>query len=413
MPENNYRNTLFKLWTVIAFGPGNRAANEIAADFSSAEEMYGVLTDKLSQYRSKLSAEIIRRIDSASLDAAKQVMEYCNKNNINIVTEDDEDYPQRLASIYAPPMLLFYRGDISGIDSSMTMGIVGTRRPSDYTIKVTKALTRTLAKEGIRIVSGFAVGTDITAHLTAAESGGKTYAVLGSGIDYDYPAENAKYRRLIEENGALISEYLPQYRPTTHSFPQRNRILSGLSLGVAVMEAGEKSGSLNTASQALSQGRDIFAVPPHDLFDLRYAGNVRMLRDGAIPLFGARDILGEYRDNFPKYTVTSPETESLSAYPAAADTSKTKSTGKKTHKHAVPADNTGIAEAEPAAPDLSGLTGDELLTAKTILGLGRAMRPDEIANVSGLDIDDVLMALTGLEISGTVSLTNGSYSINL
>lgn len=401
------KNTLYRLWAVIAFGAGNRIIHEISDAFGSAEEMYLSLTDKDSPYRRQLPSNLIAKIDSAPFSMAEQTAEYCEKKGIHIVTEDDKLYPTRLMSVYAPPSLLFYKGDISGIDDSISIGIVGTRKPSDYSIKVTKALTRSLVKNEVSIVSGFAVGIDICAHTTAAGCGGKTYAVLGSGIDYNYPPENDRYRSLIEENGAFISEYLPAAKPTANSFPQRNRILSGLSMGVAVMEAGERSGSLNTAGQALSQGRDIFVIPPHDLFDVRYGGNVKLLRDGAVPLFGARDILGEYTENYPTASQdgnAKRELESLKAYPHPAEA--VKPTASPAHKTVSRGDN-----YSESRPDLSALSGDALTVAETIFNSGNLMRADDLSSALDMPVDDILMILTELEIEGVAAAANGCYRI--
>ncbi|MDD3947060.1 MAG: DNA-processing protein DprA [Clostridia bacterium] len=185
-----------------------------------------------------------------SLDEAK----------IKIVSLFDDAYSAMLKEIGCPPLLLYCRGDI-GLLTTDCIGIVGSRSPSRYGLEVTRDFAGTLAKCGLTIVSGLARGIDSEAHRAALDTGGKTIAVLGCGIDKVYPADNAALYKRIEEEGLIISEYGPGVAPNNFQFPERNRIISGLSKGVLVTEAGLKSGSLLTANDAISQNRDLFTVP--------------------------------------------------------------------------------------------------------------------------------------------------------
>jgi DNA processing protein len=162
-----------------------------------------------------------------------------------------------------------------------------------------------LARAGVVVVSGFAVGLDSAAHRGALLAGGRTVAVLGCGIDVDYPKDNASAKQYITKKGLLLTEFLPGTEPYPKNFPTRNRILSGISLGTLVIQAPERSGSLITASLALEQGRNVFCVPPADIFDKRYAGVVKYLRDGAIPVFSYLDIINEYYHSYAHKLLTS------------------------------------------------------------------------------------------------------------
>jgi DNA processing protein len=211
------------------------------------------------------------------------------KAGVQVITLYDDDYPVNLRQIDAPPPLLYVRGALQPNDT-WAVAIVGTRRASTYGREVAHSLSRDLAANGITIVSGLALGVDTVAHRSALESTGRTIAVLGSSVDQIYPPENRGLAQVIIENGAIISEYPLGTRPDAGNFPPRNRIISGLSRGVVIVEAGERSGALITAKFAAEQGRDVFAVPGSILHP-GSAGCNTLIQQGAIPLLGVDDIL--------------------------------------------------------------------------------------------------------------------------
>jgi DNA processing protein len=180
--------------------------------------------------------------------------------DIKILTLYDEDYPKALKDVYDPPVVLYYRGTLLPEDEN-SFGVVGTRKITGYGEMITEKLTGDLVRLGFTIVSGLARGVDTIAHKTALSEGGRTIAVLGSGLNSIYPQQNISLAKQIEQNGAVVSEFPPDYPPMAENFPQRNRIISGLSKAILIPEAAEKSGSLITARLALEQGREVFAVP--------------------------------------------------------------------------------------------------------------------------------------------------------
>ena len=198
---------------------------------------------------------------------------------IKIVPFTDSTYPARLRMIPDPPPLLYLKGEIRSEDQK-AVAVIGSRSTSDYGRRVARDLCRGLASLGFTVVSGMARGIDGAAHETALNAGGRTIAVLGSGVDRVYPAEHDKLYQRIIENGAVISEFPIGTRPLAFNFPARNRLISGLSLGVVVVEATEKSGSLITAPLALEQGREVFAVPG-EVGASRSRGAHRLIRQGA------------------------------------------------------------------------------------------------------------------------------------
>ena len=192
---------------------------------------------------------------------------------------------------------MYLRGDESVLKNELSISVVGARDASDYGCAVAKALASALATKGFTIVSGGARGIDSEAHFGALEEGGKTVCVMGCGLNANYLAEMNPMREKIAENGVVISEYPPKSPASRTTFPVRNRIISALTLGTIVVEAGERSGSLITARLALEQGKDVFAVPG-DLVHSSFLGTNRLIRDGAIPVFSPNDILEEYYSEY-------------------------------------------------------------------------------------------------------------------
>ncbi|MBO8162442.1 MAG: DNA-protecting protein DprA [Brevibacillus sp.] len=204
----------------------------------------------------------------------------------------DEQFPRLLKEIVDPPAILFYRGD-PGLLTRPMLGVVGTRKPTAYGKAVCRHLTDGLARAGFVIVSGLAQGIDTEAHRAALEAGGGTVGVLACGLDQVYPRHNRPLYREIARSGLLLSEYVPAESPKPGMFPERNRLISGLSLGVLIIEAAERSGSLITADYALDQGRDVFAVPG-PIFSPVSAGPHNLLQQGAKLITNPVDIIEEY-----------------------------------------------------------------------------------------------------------------------
>jgi DNA processing protein len=222
-------------------------------------------------------------------DRVEREMELALKKGARIVPYDDPSYPQSLKRTYDPPCLLYMMGNAYKEDST-AIGIVGTRHPSQYGTTMAETLSRDLAHVGVNVVSGMARGCDTSAHKGALRAGGFTTAVLGTGVDEVYPREAKKLYAEIIEKGVVISEYPMGTPPQPYNFPKRNRIISGLSEGVAVVEAPLRSGSLMTARLALEYGREVFAFPGQ-VNSPKSSGTNRLIKDGAMLIEGAKDIL--------------------------------------------------------------------------------------------------------------------------
>jgi DNA processing protein len=236
----------------------------------------------------ELSSRIVRA--RHEIDADREI-QLCRQHGIDILTEEDDRYPRLLREIPDPPGVLFWKGDQRPYDQ-LAVAIVGTRRATHYGLRQAERLAEGLAQAGLTIVSGLARGIDAAAHRAAIRARGRTIAVLGSGVLNVYPPEHEELARAIAAQGAVVSELPPLQQPMSGTFPQRNRLITGLTLGVLVVEAGVRSGALISAAHAAEQGREVFAVPgPAD--SRTSHGCHRLIREGATLVESVEDILDE------------------------------------------------------------------------------------------------------------------------
>lgn len=256
--------------------------------FGTAQAAWNASPEALAD--SGLSRKIVESFQRVHKGVSLEtVWERLQSLGVKVLTWDDEGYPRHLKEIDQPPPVLYVRGSLLPEDE-WAVAIVGTRRVTSYGRQVAEEVATTLAHNGVTIVSGLARGVDSIAHQAAVNVGGRTLAVMGNGVDLVYPPENRRLASQIMEQGALVSDYALGTPPDGLNFPPRNRIISGLSLAVIIIEAGETSGALITASFAAEQGRDVFAVPGN-INAPQSQGTNRLIRDGAQPLLSAQDVL--------------------------------------------------------------------------------------------------------------------------
>lgn len=324
------------------------------------------------------------------LSAAEETLSDCAKAGLQVLTYDSPLYPRRLKAIYDPPIVLYYRGTLPDFDKLPTIGVVGTRHPSVYGRQAAKRLGGEIAAAGGLVVSGLAEGIDGAAMEAALSAGFPAVGVLGCGADVVYPRKHKVLFQETERLGCILSEYAPGSPPLGWHFPRRNRIISGLSCGVVVVEAPERSGSLLTAKHALEQGRDVFVVPGNvDMESFR--GSNRLLRSGAIAVSSGRDVMEEYdllypEKLLPKRGLDKPKkAEKQEPKPEAPEILK-----KKTIDNGNPPPYSGQNDI------LQGLSADEQ-TVMTAIGTGIESVDDVIAK-TGLPSGKVLGILTMLEI---------------
>jgi len=244
-------------------------------------------------------------IDTGSDEYKQTVISFDKARNsgVSIVTYIDKEYPARLKNIPSPPALLYVKGNVSILKDTVFVGMVGARDSDDYGLRITEALACEIGETGIGIISGGAKGTDAASHRGALRASAPTVAVLGSGLDRLYPKENiALFEKIVEKGGAIITEYPFGTEPLHYNFPRRNRIIAGLSSALIVTRAAHRSGSLITASQALEQGISVYAVPGN--IDNKLSGGTNaLIKDGAIPLLSAMDVIDELIERDPDFFV--------------------------------------------------------------------------------------------------------------
>lgn len=278
----------------LAFTPGigPRLRKTLLAHFGSAEAVLAAAASDLRAVPGigqKLSRSIVTARREVDIESA---LKDCREQNIQVLVESQPEYPQPLLTIPDPPGILFVRGAMVPTDG-LAVAIVGTRHATQYGIAQAERLAAGLARAGYTIVSGLARGIDAAAHRGALKAGGRTLAVLGSGVLNVYPPEHVALAEEITTRGAVLGENPPRSPPLAGAFPQRNRIITGLSLGVIVVEASDRSGALISARHAMEQGREVFAVPGR--IDSRTSrGCHRLIRDGAKLIESIDDVLEEF-----------------------------------------------------------------------------------------------------------------------
>ena len=282
-------DTTFDLLT-LALVPGlsPRAARELACrgPLAAALERPGEHADLLGvPAREALRSGAARRL--AGAEAARAVA-----LGVRIVGRDEPDYPPWLRLVYAPPLVLWVRGALVAGEGEGAVAVVGSRAATGLGLAFARTLARDLASAGMTVVSGLARGIDTAAHRGALDGGGRTVAVLGSGLDRLYPAENAALADAVARDGAVVSEFPLGTGPWKQNFPRRNRVIAGWARAVVVVEAGRRSGALSTARAALDEGREVMAVPGHPAQPAAEGTN-GLLRDGAALVRGAPDVLSE------------------------------------------------------------------------------------------------------------------------
>ena len=289
MPDN-----LYYIWLANACGAGSVLPQKLLGVFETAENIYAAKKDEMEEKCDfEIDDGILERLQNKNTGDCEKILEFCAKNNVSVLNCDSNLYPKRLRNIRAFPVVLYYKGYLPDIDDNLCVAMVGTRKMTDYGKHTAYELARELASCGAMIVSGMAEGIDSASHKGCLIAGGFTIAVFGCGIDRVYPYENKALMEKIIEKGLVMTEYPPGTEPKGFHFPVRNRIISGLSQAVLVVEADFKSGALITAKTALFQGRELYAVPGNiDSYNSRGANS--LLKEQAGIVTEAYDILSEY-----------------------------------------------------------------------------------------------------------------------
>lgn len=382
---------MLKYWIWLATRPGlgTRGTYLVAQHFPTPELAYFAEPGEYEEIDGLRHWEGLLDKD---LSQAEAILQQCSEGGISVLTMQDAAYPERLKISDDAPVVLYYRGVLPDLNGP-AVAVVGTRKASAYGMAQARRFGYSLARCGCTVISGGAKGIDSEATKGALTGGGPVVAVLGCGVDVVYPRENKYLFRDVENNGCLISEYPPGTMPLGHNFPVRNRIISALSLGVLVVEAPEKSGALITANRALAQGRDVFVLPAN--VDVESCnGNLKLLREGAIPVAEVWDLLQEYVQMYPNRLHHRPiETVQMPQQPTQIQPPKENETKKVIDKPK----NKAYIELKDRMDTLSQ---DEQCLA-TLLQNG-PMHIDELTDRSQMGAGRALASLTLLEVKGMV-----------
>jgi DNA processing protein len=359
-----------KHWVALnmVLGVGKTLFHRLVRQLGSPEQVFQASLHDLMQVE-KVGEKTAREIINFDVDKnVEQEFQLMEKYGVNLATLNCPEYPELLKSIYDPPPILCYKGERPD-NFPVPLAVVGTRALSSYGKVVADRLCGSLAEAGICIVSGLARGVDTLAHKAALASGGKTIAVLGCGLANIYPPENASLQEKITHNGSVISEFPMRMKPDRNNFPARNRVISGLSYGTVVVEAGKKSGALITAEFALEQGREVFAVPGN-IYSPNSVGTNRLIKNGAKIVDGPESIWEELE---------------------------------------TPVRNL-LKQASPETPDLSGLSDRENRLISILSS--EEQHIDTLAEVSKMSPSEVSSTLIQLELKGMVRQTEGKMFVS-
>lgn len=375
------------------------AAFRDVIDISTAERIY-----KAPDYERRVSGvftgQQLDRMARTPLSVAEAVAEECQRFDAHILTPRDAEYPQRLLQIMNHPLALYVKGSLDCLQRRLGIAVVGTRRADRKSVDIAGRLSASLARAGCAIVSGGALGIDSAAHRGAIAAGGQTVAVLGCGLRFNYLMENNALREQIVVAGALVSEFPGDTPALAHNFPIRNRIISGMTVGTVVVEAGEKSGSLITAECAAEQGRDVFAVPG-DAFGSTYMGANKLIREGAKPVFSAMDVLEEYELLYPELLNMRRAERNLERPGMNPDEVIVKPPAAQSREG--PAKRPRESSKKPAAIAPQAASPPQGLEGKILALLQDDMlHVDAICARTGEKMGTVFTALTNLEIEGLV-----------
>ena len=402
------------IWLATRTGINDRQKVELVRHFQDPENVYFADPDSY-RYLDDLSAEGLAALKDKDLRPAEKILETCDRENLRILTYQDAAYPNRLKNISDPPLVFYYKGRLPDFDGLPLIGVVGTRSASAYGLTVAKRMGYQISRCGGVVVSGMAYGIDGMAMRGALTAGAPAVGILGCGADMIYPVSNRALFEDTEQHGCIMSEFPPGTPPAAWNFPKRNRIISGLSCGVLVVEAPEKSGALITARQAADQGRDVFVVPGN--IDVpTFVGSNRLLRDGAIAVSHGWDILSEYQALYPDKIKKENGQAQMQAYPDEVEQverlEKVAQKPKKPAPRKLEKEQTDKKVIDKGTSSsysdvnniLPNLSADEKTIVSAITG---ERLVDDVIAETGLPVGKVLATLTLLEVKGVVKRLPG------
>ena len=420
---------LYWVWLSERCGAASHDFGRLVAEHDDPYEIYSMSNEEIEQIK-VIGKPLKERLCNKVLEDSYSILKQCQREGIDIIPYTDKKYPARLRTIEDPPVLLYCKGRLPDMDTRLCIGSVGTRKMSEYGMQTAYGISYELAAAGTVVVSGMALGIDSVSACGALEANGDTVAVLGCGVSVVYPAAHKKLMQTIAKRGAVISEYPPMESPHRYNFPKRNRIISGLCQGTIVIEGDLRSGAMITATKAISQGRELFALPGK-VNESNSEGPNKLIREGANVVLSSDDILNYYdflyRDVVDKKAHTAAKLRSKVSekilkkygvtwkgyserYEAPRDFGEEKEIKAKGKQEKTETNTVAPIQQEQDRPIESVSSIDEkTLEIFKCIPMGDAFTPDSIAE-QGFDVGEVITALTLLELEGIISsLPGGAY----
>lgn len=401
------------IWLAARKGVSDRLKVRLLERFSDPEQIY--FASRRDFEGMELTVKEVQSLQDKNLDEARKILDDCAKAGIHVMTIHDGIYPKRLKNIPDPPVVLYYKGRMPDLDDTPTIGVVGTRKASAYGLNAAKKLGYQIGACGAIVVSGMAEGIDAFAMQGALTAGMPVVGVLGCGADQIYPLCNRALFADTQKYGCIVSPYPPGTAPKSFHFPVRNRIISGMSDGVLVVEAPDRSGALITAERAAEQGRDVFVVPGNIDVDTAQGSNA-LLRDGGIPVSSGWDVVSEYLNRYPGKITNQAGGARLRTVPQPNRTDqllvaqKAKNVGKKQAEKKAEVKK-GIDKRENESyidfTKIPGLTEAERTLAALLRGGPKVV--DELMAQCDLPAAAVNSSLTMLELKGYVRRLPGKF----
>ena len=383
------------IWLTTRKGLGHQGILKVLDYFGSPERAFYADGEQYDQIPG-LSALARSSLREKGMEVSDRILGDCDRLGLRILTIQDGDYPERLREIPDPPAVLYIRGTLPRFDEEVAIGVVGARKPSPYGEKVAAQLGLELARDGALLVSGIAQGIDSIALKGALQGGGRVVSVLGGGVDVPYPWQNRYLYEDVAAVGALISEYPPGTPPNGEHFPIRNRIISGLALGVVAVECAIHSGTMKTIDHAVEQGRDLFAVPGNIDAPMSEGPNW-LLRHGGLAVTCARDILEGYAARFPQKL-----SKAVPLSPEAAQ-QRLEQVREQAEGRAEPSAKAEVVrESVPRSQQKTRFTDDQLAILRILGEKGKSYTADELVELTQIPARRVLSALTMLQVDSAV-----------
>ncbi len=420
----SHSHILYWIWLSLCVSPGSKDSDILLEYFDeSAQKIYEAEDQEYDLL--DLAEDVKARLKRKDSEEARKIFYWCREHDVQILAYDDPQFPARLRRIGKRPVLLYCKGKKMDFNDNLLLAMVGTRRMSSYGERTAYTIAHDVCCAGAIVVSGMAAGVDSVCHRGALDAGGDTIAILGCGIDITYPKQNLDLMLELEKKGLVISEFKPGTRPGKSTFPIRNRIISGICQGTLVIEGDKSSGAMITARCAVSQGRDLFALPGM-VGEQNSEGTNALLRNGATPVTNAAELLSDYSILYPnkifveRIPVFRPEIlltpakipgsvkEKADNCPAPSQKKNVKRAKTEEPKSATSANCT---DSQPEKDCPKDLTEECQILFKLLDKENRPLSADQLSAMSGLNVPSVMTSLTILAIKDCITALPGGRFI--